>query len=402
MEIIKKIGSLRLTRYVLIILFVTVSFLFAPKPHSPSEYYGTFFDLGKYAGFVINCDSYEYVRVSTNLSLLLEQNSLRQSRPLFLVLGTISGSLVYPVLKLFHFNIYQSYFAGYILLNFLFLLWSAYLFDGLLVKHTSLGVVERSAFLILLISNNVTKAYFWTAHEQMFTFLTPMLCIYMLDFIKGGNKLFSSTILFFSFLCGLSLLVYGNFALLAVSITAALIYYRAKFRTIAISASLIMFPTFCWILILRLKGVAYYNHEVAEYHQFIWIFNSLQKSLTDLSMVARHNFDTFLNSFNLPILVSAIMALLLMGLSFFRRLSEKANQIAFYCLFIIGIGFTFFYCLGFYQQRLTYTLMVPLLLLIALFSNWLFVRMKVVSISILIVFVILWHLYNLTLYGPFS
>ena len=163
--------------YSVIVLAVTVSFLFAPKPLSPNEYCGKFFDLGKHAGFVINCDSYTYVKVSTELCLLMQEKSLRQSRPLYPVMGSVMGHVIYPVLKFIDPNIYEVYFAGYVLLNFLFYLAILYMADKLLIRYTQLNFTSRAAFLFLLISNPVTKTFFWTADKQFLVFFTPMLCI---------------------------------------------------------------------------------------------------------------------------------------------------------------------------------------------------------------------------------
>jgi hypothetical protein len=119
-------GLTSFLRYALIIGFVTISFLFSPKPHSAQEYCGKFYDIGAHMGFVINCDSYEYARVSVTPSALFEEKSVRQSRPLFIILGSAVGYTLYPVLRLFHLNIYESHFAGFLLVNFMLLMLSLF------------------------------------------------------------------------------------------------------------------------------------------------------------------------------------------------------------------------------------------------------------------------------------
>jgi len=396
----KKIFASPLFRYVLIICFVTVSFLFSPKPHSPSEYCGNYFDLGKHAGFVINCDSYEYVRVSTNLSLLLEQNSLRQSRPLFLVLGTITGSLVYPVLKLFHLNIYQSYFGGYILLNFLFLLWSCYLFDTLLVKNTKLTALERSAFLVLFVSNDVIKTFFWTAHEQMFTFLTPLLCIQLLEYFSVNKSIPLKLILTVSFFCGLSLLIYGNFALFAICIWFALIYHRHSLRTIFVSGFLCCLPTFIWLSYLKINGITYYNHEIDHYHQFIWVIESLNNSIINFFKVSMNNFTGLINTLNANEMVLSLIVIIL-GIIGIKD-GKDDNPVVVKCLFISALSIFFFFFLGFYQQRLTYTVFIPIFVVLAIYYDKKFELNRNLGVLLLIFGVASWHILNIVQYGPFN
>lgn len=389
-------------RYLLIIGFVTISFLFSPKPHSSDEYCGKFYDLGEHAGFVINCDSYEYVRVSVSPRALFEEKSIRQSRPLFIIIGSAISYTLYPLLRLFHFNVYEAHFAGFLLLNLLFILLSLYLMDRILIRNTALITIERSAFLVLLISNIVTKMFFWTAHQQMFTFLTPLLCIYLLQWLSENRKASILTIASVAFACGLSLLLYGNFLLLAICFVSGLLFYRSGAKAILTSLPLIVLPTVIWLVILKCKGLSYYNHEVEHYHQFVWVGESLRISLSAFATAANGNWRTFIHSFGeigLIILALSLLAVYYTFASAVRATSHPAVRICFY---LIALSLLFLYLMGFYQERLTYILVAPLLVLIAVYYNASFgARSKWQSIM-LCALVLIWHLYQVTRYGPFS
>ena len=386
--------------YTGIILAVTISFLFAPKPLLSSEYCGKFFNLGKYAGFVINCDSYTYVKVSTQLSLLLEKNSLRQSRPLYPVMGAVMGNLLYPVAKYIDSNIYEVYFAGYVLLNFLFYLAVLFLMDTLLLQYTSLNTFTRAIFLIALISNPVTKTFFWTADNQFLVFFTPLSCIYSLQYLsnKTPDKI---AIAVLSFVCGLSLLVYGNFILLAACVVIGLLYYRYGAADVLLSAFLICLPTILWIAILRANHVTYYNHEITAYHQFIWIYECINTSWVALQKQACVNYSNYMGTFGIMrffIYITIILAFINMTYS---QLDKSQLNLVSHALFLLAISILFFYLMGYYRERLTYTLFVPLEIIAAILYSRLWSKHQLICTITLSLSVLSFHVYLLLQYGPF-
>lgn len=389
-------------RYAIIIGFVTVSFLFSPKPHSAEEYCGKFYDISKHMGFVINCDSYEYARVSVSPSALFEEKSIRQSRPLFIILGSVVGYTLYPLLRLFHLNIYESHFAGFLLINFILLLLSLFLLDTILIRATSLVIVERSAFLILLISNVVTKAFFWTAHQQMFTFLTPLLCVYTIQWLSEHKAASIKQIIGISILVGLSMLVYGNFALLGICFFAALIYYRFSLVAIALSILLVALPTVIWLIVLNYEGVAYYNHEIAHYRQFVWVVDSLSVSMSVCWEAMKGNIDMFFHTFGSITLLIAALALATIYHVLASEIKMSDRPLIGACWVLIAITLPFLFFMGFYHERLTYTLIAPVLILVAMYYSESFNPIGKIRQVGLVLLVPTWHIYQVSQYGPFS
>lgn len=77
--------------------------MFSPKPVDPSHNRGTYFHIGTHAGFNINSDSYDYVKDAIDLHYLFTDKEVRQSRPIYILMGSITGYsiyyLTYPIHK---------------------------------------------------------------------------------------------------------------------------------------------------------------------------------------------------------------------------------------------------------------------------------------------------------------
>lgn len=388
-------------RYSLIILVVMVPFLFSPQPAPDQQFCGTFYHIGRQAGFVINCDSYEYARVSVKPSCLFEPHSIRQSRPLFILAGSALGYTLYPLLSLFHFNIYYAHFAGYLLINLLLVFATLLLLDRLLTRFTSLSAIERSLIAILLLSNVVSKTFFWTAHQQMFIFLTPLLYIHVVLWLGTADRPRRNAILVVSLFIGLSMLVYGNFVLLVISFLAAMLWYRYDMRTALLSLALIALPSLVWILILRLNEVAYYNHEVSYYRQFIWVADAMQVSWPALVAKSEAYWQRYLFSFSS---IYALFALLLMAgiIAAIRTRAVVLSTLPSVCLCLLLLVFVFLYLMGYYEERLPFTLAAPLAVLFAFYYDRGIKQLLPYAWILLMIAAVGWHLYNVTRYGPFS
>ena len=122
----------------------TLSLLVARPPDQHYEgcgIYWRYVRINSVAGFSLNPDVYNFIFSSQDPGLLFQKQSQRQSRPLFILMGTTVGYSIYfiswPVHKYLE-SIYRKlwtgkypegrilmigdFFAGYILINF-FLLW---------------------------------------------------------------------------------------------------------------------------------------------------------------------------------------------------------------------------------------------------------------------------------------
>src|SRR5688500_16110334 len=148
--------------YFFIVLSANLSFLLAPPP---GIYKGPnadcsirYVQLNKYLGFQSNCDALAFIGLAIDPSYLLEDQNIRQSRPLFILLGTITGYPVYFLSKPFHpvfksslypkvsgalpglrserVPLYISVYLGYIFINIIILVLTLLLFDNIVQRLT--------------------------------------------------------------------------------------------------------------------------------------------------------------------------------------------------------------------------------------------------------------------------
>lgn len=207
--------------YVAVIAALCASFLFSPAPVDDNDYCGRYYKLNNLTGFTVNCDALGYVYLAEHPSLLLVQDEVRQSRPLYVLLGSAVGHTVYllfyPV-QLFSPDDWDAHklksgclYAGYVLLNFFILLAALFLFLEIAGSLAGNGSAQLACILSLfLASNEIIKAFFWTAHLQLFSLLTPLISVYVSQYVwkatPSKNKL-----MLLSFAFGIGMLIYGNF-----------------------------------------------------------------------------------------------------------------------------------------------------------------------------------------------
>ena len=69
----------KIIKFSILIITINLCFLFSPRPIENENFCGDYVALGKSAGFIINCDAYDFVKCSRIPSLLTTKNYVRQS-----------------------------------------------------------------------------------------------------------------------------------------------------------------------------------------------------------------------------------------------------------------------------------------------------------------------------------
>ena len=400
--------------YFFTIIFTTGSFLFSPRPgpeiYKPENYVS----LSSHAGFYVNCDADLYITLSQSPQLLLKDKEPRQSRPLYVMAGWLVGTPLQFFLEKsglsgdFQRNL-RGYYLGYVLLNFIILFISFVLFKKICNHYASSDVnnLVLYALMIFLASNSVTKSYFWTAHQQMFVFLTPLLCLFLI--IKLPQKNLSLIRLSgVSFLLGTLTLAYGSFLLCLPCLLYAAFLVNKKhkglnnFLKMALISAVFVAPTLLWMLILRLNGVTYYNHEADQYRQFVWIIDSLKVSPLFFLKTALGNLYLFILTFRgLVFFLALFLALFFAGrLMCPHNKNEDSKKQVVGILFVMSMVFLFFLFMGYYQVRLSFTLVPLLLCLMFIWASRLQKKFRYIG-SLLLITAIAWHIYQTVSYGPF-
>ena len=406
----------------LLILLVNISFLFSPGPRSGEKYCGHYIQL-KSIGFYYNCDTTTYLQTAKDLGILLEENTVRQTRPIFAVLGFLVGRPIqffidgiYSKHLQYIDNKYNSlntgikyseiigYFVGYIIINFIVLYLILVFFEKVAMQITDGRVSNYMiyTFKYILISGKVTKAAFSNASTDFFILFTPVFAVFIMLYINK-KMLNLKNIYYMSFLCGLLVLLYGNFMLLLPCILFAsyLTDKSLHIKASIINTLLFVLPTLLWITFCTMYIGHYYNHEVESYRQFIWIVDKLKISLTELETSFYNNTFKYASTF-VELKYFIIIAFVLFGFIKAKKTEIFISNYAYIIrilIFSFLAFFVFFWALGFYKVRLTYNLF-PIVLCSVLFELSLIEDVNKWTIFIFLL-AVSWHLYSIISYRLF-
>jgi hypothetical protein len=230
-----------------------------------------------------------------------------------------------------------------------------------------------TALLCTLVAvNPLTKAFYWVPHQQMFVLLTPVVSVLVCRWLLLRRPGWLGLSLL-GLVLGLGMLVYGN-ALVAIG-TAALALLLPGFgeqrprlpRRIGQAAVIVTgaaLPTLAWITVsVRVAG-SYYNHEIAMYHQFVWLPEAAGRGVRDLMTglhLATGQVTGQLIEVTWPfalLLLVGIVANRVAGVSLVPRTTEqRATLLALGLTTVVTIALL--WGVGLWVYRLTYT-MAPL------------------------------------------
>lgn len=418
--------------YALIALIANTTFLFAPKP-SPNPFIqckNNYVEINRLMGIQVNCDAFTFLRSSIHPSYLLQPGFSRQSRPVYIIFGTIAGYSLYYLTKPFHTYVRQSlvdkielqteeekqriplfasFYASYIFLNLLILTISLWLFEriiNLLTGDWKNSKLLLLALMVTLAANQVTKDFFWTAHLQMLTILTPLFCLYTgfksISLHKPKSRIFIS-----SFAYGCLVLMYGNFLLLLPTVLFSYLllsrkqegFNSSKFIAISLLTTVVFFlPTFIWILILKMIGVNFYSDEVGQYRQFIWITDVARKSAGDFLKAVYYNTTALLKTTGSLLFLTIFLGTILIFRRNTRTESYREEMYKIIFGFVIVEFIAFFWLLGYYADRLTYSFAPLILCIEAVLIN----QQKISRLqqNCLVSMIAFWHFYLILFDAP--
>jgi hypothetical protein len=416
--------------YAVLTAFLCFLFLFSSKP--AEDYCGKFIDVGNFGTFPLNCDSYDYVDTAKSPVKLFDEKSIRQTRPLYVILASAVGYGLSPLFKVLPLEsvgaqdelLASSFYWGFMLLNFAILVVSLLLFDRIVDILTDRKFPQAAKFIlaVFLISNVVIKTSFWSAHQQMLTILSPLLCIYLCLKIVLADELKAKNIYLFALLGGILLMTYGTFLVLCPAIIRAVLIqlYRTdsfsikRAAKLCIPAALIFIaPMALWSAILiRINGNVY-SHEASAYRQFIWIYDKLSVSFSEFynQLIA---FSTlYWTSVYRTVLAFLVAVILIKTYNFFfRRKTGQSetpasrNSMAGMIAVVLMLYALFFWLMGYYSERLTFTLVPVVLCLIVLELHVLLARARALTVTAVYVVLLFcagfWIYTNVKAYGPFK
>ncbi len=165
-----------------VILLAMTGFLFSPRVPAGQEDANcvSVIDIGP-AHLHLNCDSEEFERIAADPLLLFSSNRTWQTRPLYAMLG---WALAKPFHMVWGLNpaAFLPEYAGFVTLNFLLLLCSVLLFKKISGARWLLDPLTLFPLSVIVV-NQVTKAFFWTPHLQIFNVVIPIVSLALFRWI---------------------------------------------------------------------------------------------------------------------------------------------------------------------------------------------------------------------------
>jgi hypothetical protein len=358
------------------------------------------FHFGSHLGFSLNCDSPGFILAAIDPATLLEKDNVRQSRPGLIYLAHVISLPINSALSLLkrgdadslHGNEYPLYvksvffdwfpvYISYEILHFLTLLLAVLLFVNISRRVFPQNQIALPIGM-LLVFNDVVKAYFWSPHTQMFNLLLPMIFIWGFLGVLREGWLRNGKIFAVSAAVGLGVLAYPSFTLFVLALLAPLPWARdrqpwpALLPRLAGAIILCLGPSLLWWAYVKMTVGSYYQHEVVRYHQVVWIFETLQQGIGSLIRLLAEYAWTYLGFafwhalpiFGLMLLSGGVLQLS-RGKTPSPDASEGFKAVALAGLFSTVLSFAFLTALGYTAPRLAYMMIPGLLLLAALVAG---------------------------------
>ena len=249
-------------------------------------------------GIHLNCDSPEFLSLADSPQRLLEPLNYRQSRPGLIIaasllqapLSLISPALnTHPSLEQDPASIVESFrrnisaYVAYVILNAAILL-STFYFLRRIAQHIGLDGRDTAPILVstglLLVANDVSKAFFWSPHTQMFNILVPVIAVYAALRALEGALCDKRFVLAMGLGIGLGMTAYGAFLVTLVCIlaTGTLASVRESswerrmqgMSNLAVLLMLAGLPSIVWYTFVRVTVGSFHSAELTEY-AFRWM-----------------------------------------------------------------------------------------------------------------------------------
>ncbi len=390
---------------------------------------------------LLNCDSAGFMRIAADPSTLLEPESERQSRPLFIIAGYLSSLVMTPVAAILQpfmptdsgptlYNTAKIHaglqtllpvYLGYLMLN-VCALWLAFrlyldaVAGPVLLAGGAVGAVSYAGGL--LAANDVVKAFVWSPHVQMLNILVPTICSWLLVVPRERSM---RQIAAWSGGIGVGLLAYPVFAILLPTLLLAQISALRRRQAFWLSPNLVIasglgtifcaVPTMLWYAVVKFFVGSYLLQEASKYHEVVWLAEAWRSGpgiFVGSVAVTAWFFIRYAAEQAIPVGLLLLMIWIVLRLSgadtrlWFRRLRTVAAPIGV----ASAICLIFYTIVGWRAERLAYAAVPPLVMLAgagALYASALLpsVGRRWLDVSVAAV-ICAWSFYIVCKAGPLS
>ena len=261
-------------------------------------------------GFELNCDSPEFMWLAREPASLLAENSPRQMRPGLIIaaailqapLSLVVGYKAPPqaidpgtgdtaaIVRSFE-NELPAYLA-YVLLNIGTLFASFFVLRRLMAREQDGRAIDAAGALIvvstglLLVANDVTKAFVWSPHTQLFNILAPVLALYVTLRVLRGGLFERPFVLGIGVAAGLGMTAYPVFAVVTACAIPPAVRAIIQERTrrgrgaahLAALMALTVLPSLLWYAFVRGTTGAFFSAETSM-GQIVWMAAAWEKGV---------------------------------------------------------------------------------------------------------------------------
>ena len=331
-------------------------------------------------GLSLNGDSPDFLLVAIDPARMLGDKKLRQSRPgMIFAAHVLSRPLVLlfrwaenlpqdliPFDKVFAHElngrpfgeILPAYMA-YVALNMLLLLLAARLFLSLVARRDDPVIpVILVPMCVVLVANDVTKAFLFSPHTQLFNILVPILCIWCGLRSWEDRIVYQNEVYAWSVLWGLGLLAYGSFIVIMpfLLLPSLLRDPRRTFVPRAAGATILFaLPMLTWYLFVHYKTGGFYQHEMEQSRQLVWM-KDVNGGFAIITHVL-HNFTEIVANFQRSNTGWMILTAGALIASLGARLLEDRDKLIICLALVTSLSMAiFFSIIGLLAWRVAYTM----------------------------------------------
>jgi hypothetical protein len=293
-------------------------------------------------GFSVNCDSQLFVDAAIRPTLLVTTDHAFQSRPLYFAVPAIVGIT----------GSQAAVFATYQLLNVV-LLAAAVSLVGMVASG---GQPWWVLVVPLVAFNDVVKAFLWTPHSQLLNVVVPVAALSLLLRTDGALRR-GRWHLGVGLLLGFGVLTYGLVVPVAAALTASMLLDDRR-RYVGHVAAGTAAPVLAWVGGVRLFRGSFYSHEVVRYEQIVWLTDTTLREaggrLAEWTAVTAAS-----------VAVPAVIAAAGVALAW-RHGWRPSGPVVRSVVLLTSAFAGFSWVLGYYRERLSWPIVMPLVALAAI------------------------------------
>ncbi len=353
-------------------------------------------------GISLNCDSPEFMRLAHEPSALLEPLNARQSRPGLIAVAAALAWALSPLVNLADKVSVEvaptdinpqrvanaladdkSAYLAYTIINVAILLAAFYFFRQICAlwgDESTSSLIIIVAVGLLLVANDVVKAFVWSPHTQMFNIFVPVFALYASMRANAGALIERRFAIYLGVATGFGVTAYPLFIIVFPCVAVcAFIFAIRRGAQVTWSQSAINFTMFAaftfvpealWFAFVRLKTGGFYQHEVSRYREVVWMLDAWHDGFGMLAYIWWSNLEFLMRFAALQAipLITILLGVIALGLA--GRNSKRNPRSSFCPLVATGILVSaviaaFYASVGLIIPRLAYSIIPPLITVVS-------------------------------------